>query len=82
MELLALIDAGIARFGPGPNPDLFLDQAQARFVLRSTRLEQPAESYPDVIVRARIDCTVFPERQLSPLKSQRKRLRISRRPRP
>ena len=67
MELLALIDAGIARFGPGPNPDLFLDQAQARFVLRSTRLEQPAESYPDVIVRARIDCTVFPERQLSPL---------------
>jgi uncharacterized NAD(P)/FAD-binding protein YdhS len=65
MELLALIDAGIARFGPGPNPDLYLDQAQARFTLRSTRLAQPAESHPDVIIRARIDCAVYPERQLS-----------------
>lgn len=67
MELLALIDAGIASFGPGPNPDLFLDRAEARFILRSTRLEKPSEKCADVLVRARIDCSIFPENQESPL---------------
>jgi uncharacterized NAD(P)/FAD-binding protein YdhS len=67
MELLALIDAGIARFGPGPNPQLLLDETRARFVLRSTRLDRPAEKYPDVVIRARIDCAVYPEKQLSVL---------------
>jgi uncharacterized NAD(P)/FAD-binding protein YdhS len=67
IELLALIDAGIATFGPGPSPDLSLDQVRARFVLRSTRLSRPVEKYADVLVRARIDCSVYPEKQDSAL---------------
>jgi uncharacterized NAD(P)/FAD-binding protein YdhS len=67
MELLALIDAGIAAFGPGPNPDLSFDQAEPRFVLRSTRLDRPVEKYLDVLIRARIDCSVYPEKQDSAL---------------
>jgi hypothetical protein len=63
MELLALINAGIASFGPGPSPEVFLDASNARFVLRSTRLATPAEKYPDVLIRARIDCAVYPGRQ-------------------
>jgi len=67
MELLALIDAGVASFGPGPNPELSFVPAQARFVLRSTRLDKPVERYLDVVIRARIDCTVYPEKQDSAL---------------
>jgi hypothetical protein len=67
MELLALVDAGIATFGPGPNPELAFDPADASFVLRSTRLERPAGRQFDVLVRARIDCAVYPERQDSTL---------------
>jgi len=67
MELLSLIDAGIASFGPGPSPDLSFDQAEARFVLRSTRLARSVEKYFDVLIRARIDCAVYPEKQDSPL---------------
>jgi uncharacterized NAD(P)/FAD-binding protein YdhS len=67
MELLALVDAGIASFGPGPSPETSLDPFKARFVLRSTRLSKPVERHPDVLVRARIDCAVFPEQQDSAL---------------
>jgi hypothetical protein len=67
IELLALIDAGIAAFGPGPNPDVSFDKARARFVLRSTRLDRPVEHYADVLIRARIDCSVHPEKQDVPL---------------
>jgi hypothetical protein len=67
MEWLALIEAGIAAFGPGPNPDVSFDEAQSRFVLRSTRLDKTVESYVDVLVRARIDCVVYPEKQVAPL---------------
>jgi uncharacterized NAD(P)/FAD-binding protein YdhS len=67
MELLALINAGIASFGPGPSPEVFLDASNAHFVLRSTRLATPVEKYPDVLIRARIDCAVYPERQDSGL---------------
>ena len=67
IELLALIDAGIAAFGPGPNPDVSFDATHARFVLRSTRLDRPVECYADVLIRARIDCSVYPEKQDAPL---------------
>ncbi len=67
MELLALLDAGVVSLGPGPNPDLSLDTARAHFILRSTQLAKPVEEYMDVIVRARIDCTVYPEKQESAL---------------
>jgi uncharacterized NAD(P)/FAD-binding protein YdhS len=67
MQLLALLDAGIASFGPGPNPELSFDGENARFALRSTRLAKSNERHVDVVVRARIDCTVYPEKQKSPL---------------
>jgi len=63
MQLLALIDCGLAAFGPGPGPVLSFDADQARFVLRSSQLEQPAEHQADVVIRARIDCAIFPEQQ-------------------
>jgi uncharacterized NAD(P)/FAD-binding protein YdhS len=43
------------------------DEAEARFVLRSTRLDRSVERHLDVVVRARIDCTVYPEKQGSAL---------------
>ena len=67
MELLALLEADIASLGPGPSPELSFDAANARFVLRSTRLAKSVERYVDVVVRARIDCAVYPEKQNSPL---------------
>ena len=67
IELLALIDAGIATFGPGPNPDVSFDATHARFALRSARLDRPVEHYADVLIRARIDCSVYPEKQDAPL---------------
>ena len=67
MELLALIDAGIASLGPGPSPEVFLDPSKARFVLCSTHLTRPVEKHPDVLVRARIDCAVYPAQQDSAL---------------
>ncbi len=48
-------------------PNYAYDRSRARFVLRSTRLDRPVEKYLDVLIRARIDCSVFPERQDSPL---------------
>jgi uncharacterized NAD(P)/FAD-binding protein YdhS len=67
MELLALLKAGVASLGPGPNPQLSFDPAKARFVLRSTRLAKAIEKSVDVVVRARIDCAVYPEKQNSRL---------------
>ena len=67
MELLALLEADVVSLGPGPSPDLSFDPANAQFVLRSTRLVKPVDRYVDVIVRARIDCAVYPEKQYSPL---------------
>ena len=67
MELLALLDAGLLSFGPGPNPVLHFDRARARFTLRSTRFARPVERALDVVIRARIDCTIYPEQQESAL---------------
>jgi hypothetical protein len=67
MELIALINSGIAAFGPGPNPTLSFDQARACFSLRSTCLDHPVERHLDVLIRARTDCTVYPEKQDSVL---------------
>lgn len=58
MELLALLDAGVLMFGPGPNAELHLDENRACFVLHSTKLETPASQVFDVLVRARTDCAV------------------------
>src|SRR5262249_6196514 len=67
MELLALLDAGVASFGPGPKPVLSFDAENARFALCSTGFAKSDERYVDVVVRARIDCAVYPEKQKSPL---------------
>lgn len=66
MELLALLEAGLLSFGPGPNAQLDFDEKQACFVLRSTRLVQPASRTFDVLVRARTDCAVELSGQTSP----------------
>ncbi|MBA2676715.1 FAD/NAD(P)-binding protein [Ramlibacter sp.] len=63
MELLALLDAGILRFGPGSNPSVRLDPVQGRFLLGSSALAAPASLGFDVLVRARIDSCVYPLRQ-------------------
>lgn len=66
MELLALFEAGLLSFGPGPNAQLDLDETRACFVLHSTRLTEPASRTFDVLVRARTDCAVELGGQTSP----------------
>jgi uncharacterized NAD(P)/FAD-binding protein YdhS len=63
MELLALCDAGVLRFGPGSNPSLRLDPILGRFLLASSALKVPTSLSFDVLVRARIDSCVYPLRQ-------------------
>ncbi|CAN7667533.1 FAD/NAD(P)-binding protein [Trinickia sp. LjRoot230] len=53
-ELLALIEAGIVSFGPGPGSHATLDEDAARFVLRSTALNDPHSMQADVLIHAQI----------------------------
>jgi uncharacterized NAD(P)/FAD-binding protein YdhS len=65
-QLLALMDAGIVAMGPGPSPSVSFDDAESRYLLRSTALAQPAQMHFDVLVRAKLD-SFYPEQALSPL---------------
>lgn len=65
-QLLALVQAGIVRFGPGPDPEWALDADTACFTLRSTRLDRPATVQADVLIRARVG-GFLPERDGSAL---------------
>jgi uncharacterized NAD(P)/FAD-binding protein YdhS len=67
MELLALAEAGLLTFGPGQRASLTYDQSKACFVLHSTRLKQQTEKKFDVLIKARIDSSVYPDRQNSKL---------------
>jgi hypothetical protein len=55
MELLALLEAGIVRLGPGSNPILSFSEQDSKFFLRSTKLGPPVVNFFDVLIRAKLD---------------------------
>jgi hypothetical protein len=65
-ELLALLDAGIMTFGPGPEPKLGFDESSGKMTLSSARLSEPARVTFDVLVKAKLDAFI-PSETESPL---------------
>ncbi|MEJ6486700.1 FAD/NAD(P)-binding protein [Nostoc punctiforme UO1] len=55
IELLALIDAGIVKLGPGPNSTLEFSEQDSKFLLKSTQLRSPSVNSFDVLIRAKLD---------------------------
>lgn len=70
IEMLALLDSGIATLAPGPSPIVEFAEREGRFLVRSTKLQQSRDVFADVLVRARLDCVVHPDSQQESLVSR------------
>ncbi|AKN71912.1 hypothetical protein QR97_20880 [Streptomyces sp. PBH53] len=53
-ELLALVEAGVVRLGPGPRPKVVAPAGQGPWVLESTALLRPASAEVDHVVHAHV----------------------------
>jgi len=55
IELLALLEAGIVKLGPGPNSRLEFSEQHSKFLLKSTQLSSPSGYSFDVLIKAKVD---------------------------
>ncbi|MFJ4580476.1 FAD/NAD(P)-binding protein [Streptomyces echinatus] len=53
-ELLALVEAGVVRLGPGPRPKVIAPAGQGPWILESTALLRPASVKADHVVHAHV----------------------------
>ncbi|WP_225821552.1 FAD/NAD(P)-binding protein [Streptomyces naphthomycinicus] len=53
-ELLALVEAGVVRLGPGPRPKVIAPAGQGPWILESTALQRPVSCEVDHVVHAHV----------------------------